>query len=79
MKKNAVQPHNLDQLAQKVWALPKTEVEQKKEILHEMIDAFKFKDKQEKFHLVVTGEDRAARLDKLAADFTLTDTDKVIK
>ncbi len=69
--------NDLGQLAQKVWQY--SDVEAKKHTLHEMVDSFKFKEKQEKFHLIITRENRPSRLDKLAADLMLADCDKVIK
>jgi hypothetical protein len=71
--------NDLGKLAQKVWSFPPTDVESKKELLHLMVDSFKFKEKQEKFHLIIDREYRPLRLDKLAADLMLADVDKVIK
>ncbi len=74
-----VKANDLGALAQAVWALPKTDIEGKKQRLHVLVDNFKFKDKQEKFHLQITKENNPNKLDKLAADLMLADTDKVIK
>jgi hypothetical protein len=71
--------NDLSKLAQKVWALPKVEVEHKKELIHEMIDSFKFKDKQEKDHIKVANFTKSSELDNFAKNLVLVDTDKVIK
>lgn len=67
---------NFDTLAQQVWL--STNVNTKREILGQMIDQFKFKAKAQKFRAqAITAN--AAKLDKLAANLMLNDTDKVIK
>lgn len=72
-----VKANNLEYQAQQVWAT--SDIPTKKMIILEMIDDFKFKAKQDQFRDLVNGTDKAARLDKLAADIMLADTDKVIK
>lgn len=72
----SVKANNLEQQAQSVWNT--SDIEQKKVLLNEMIDGFKFKAKQEHFRDMVEGTDKAARLDKLASDIMLCDTDKVV-
>jgi len=69
--------NNLEVQAQQVWST--SDIQQKKSIILEMIDNFKYKDRQEHFRDVVHYTDRAARLDKLAADLMLADVDKTIK
>ena len=68
---------NLELQAQQVWKT--TDVDEKKRIIREMIDLFRFKHRQEHFRKIVNSEDRSARLDKLASDIMLADTDKVVK
>ena len=55
-----------DELAQAVWAAQS--VEEKKELLREMVAQFKYKEKQAKFLRKIDLENRPQRLDKLAAD-----------
>jgi hypothetical protein len=69
--------HNLGEMAQQVWATKN--IAEKKTLLHDMVDDFKFKGKQDHFRVVIEGTDKAARLDKLAADLALADTDKVVQ
>jgi len=69
--------NNLEQQAQDVWT--EKNISKKKELLHEMITSFRYKAKQEQFRDIVDGTTRAARLDRLAADLMLADTDKVIR
>ena len=75
MKK--VQANNLESLAQQVWATKDVDI--KKIILDRMVDGFKFKTKQQLFYDKIKSEQRPTKLDKLAADIMLADTDKVIK
>jgi len=74
---HAVDPKNLDKLAQAVWAA--TDVDKKKAALNKMIDSFKFKDKQEAFRRKIEHENNPKRLDKIAANITLGLKDKVVK
>jgi len=68
---------NLEQQAQQVWNTP--DVAEKKTILLEMIDNFRFKARQEQFRDIVESATKGTRLDKLAADLMLVDNDKVIR
>lgn len=68
---------NMNTQAQLIWRTP--DVESKKVLLHEMVNSFRYKDKQEYFHKLINGEGRIHKLDKLAADIMLADTDKVIR
>lgn len=52
--------------AQRVWTTP--DIEGKKEILHRMIDAFKFPKKAEQFRQKVDKMTSGVALDRLAAD-----------
>jgi hypothetical protein len=67
---------NLEELAQQVWNTSDTI--SKKGFLFEMIENFKYKEKQEQFRIIVERTERSDRLDKLAADLMLADRDKVI-
>lgn len=67
---------NLEEIAQQVWNTSDTI--SKKGFLLEMINQFKYKDKQEQFRIIVERTGRSDRLDKLAADLMLADRDKVI-
>ena len=67
---------NLEEIAQQVWNTSNTI--SKKGFLLEMINQFKYKDKQEQFRIIVERTERSDRLDKLAADLMLADRDKVI-
>lgn len=62
----AMEYRQFDELAQAVWAAQS--VEEKKELLREMVGQFKFKEKQAKFMRKIEMENRPQRLDKLAAD-----------
>ena len=68
---------NLGTQAQLVWKAP--DIDSKKTLLKEMVNMFQHKSKQAHFHKLINEEMRSARLDKLAADLTLVDTDKVIR
>ena len=72
----SVKANNLEQQAQEVWNT--SDIDCKKILLHRMIDGFKFKAKQEMFRDLVVVTNKAVRLDKLAADLMLADTDKVV-
>ena len=63
--------------AQLVWRAP--DLESKKILLNEMVSLFTHKSKQTHFRKIIEGETRTTRLDKLASDLCLVDTDKVIK
>lgn len=67
---------NLETQAQEVWNV--SDIDCKKIILHRMIDDFRYKNKQEHFRDIVDSTNKAARLDKLAADLMLANVDKVI-
>jgi len=56
-----------DELAKKVWAAGTLEA--KRTELHNMINAFQFKGKQEAYRLNVDTETNLMKLDKLAANF----------
>lgn len=68
---------NLEQYAQQVWNA--SDINQKKLVLLEMIDNFKYKTKQDHFRDIVNSTSRSVRLDRLAADLMLADNDKLIK
>lgn len=72
----SIQANNLEQQAQAVWEC--LDVHGKRELLHEMVDGFKFKAKQIMFHQQIDKEKRPSKLDKLAADLMLADVDKVV-
>lgn len=67
---------NLEQLAQSVWA--SSLLTEKKLILNQMIDSFQHKSKSEEYKRLVETTMSGKRLDQLAANFMLRDTDKVI-
>lgn len=67
---------NFDTLAQQVWN--SSNIETKRQVLSLMIDQFQYKSKANKFRAqAVTAN--ATKLDQLAANIMLNDTDKVIK
>lgn len=67
---------NFDKLAQQVWN--SSNIETKRQALSQMIDQFQYKAKANKFRAqAVTAN--ATKLDQLAANIMLNDTDKVIK
>lgn len=68
---------NFEKQCQQVWKT--SDINQKKELLLLMINDFKFKKNQELFRRKVHNETNVQRLDKLASDIMLSDTDKVIK
>lgn len=73
-----IQGADLSSLAQNVWAVKS--VDAKKAALHAMINAYKFKENQEKHRRLVTAEMSAPKLDMLAKDFMLSgEGHKVIK
>lgn len=67
---------NLEKYAQMVWNTSK--LEEKKCILNQMIDSFQHKAKGEEYKQLVETTMSGKRLDQLAANFMLRDTDKVI-
>lgn len=67
---------NLEQYAQLVWNTPK--LDEKKCILNQMIDSFQHKTKVDEYKSIVENTSSSKRLDQLAANFMLRDTDKVI-
>lgn len=71
---------NYEDLAQKVWAA--NDVLEKKELLNQMIDSFRFKKKfnenVNRFRREVEREFSGRKLDRLAANLALNDTMKVI-
>lgn len=67
---------NLEKLAQKVWNTK--DLEKKREHLLNMVDAFKHKDKQQKFIKDVEKMD-SRKMDSTAANLALNNTDAVIK
>lgn len=67
MTKNKINYNAFDDLAQQVWASQGVETKRKK--LHEMVNAFQFKDKQEMYHMRVDAEMSEKKLDMLAANF----------
>lgn len=73
----AIQANNFSILAQEVWN--ERDINKKKELVNVMIDEFKFKAKQPHFRGIVTTTNSGYRLDKLASDIMLADTDKVIQ
>jgi len=66
-----VEYKNLDDMAQAVWGT--SDIDEKKALLHEMVDSFRFKDKQEKFRRDVDRTTQAGRLDYLASNIALAD------
>jgi len=66
---------NFEELAQKVWN--STDIDNKRILLNEMIDEFRYKSKQEKFRYLAS-KARITELDKLAAQIMLCDKDRVI-
>ncbi len=68
--------HNLEQTAQAVWAT--SDLDEKRRLLHEMIDSFKFKEQQVKHRRAVDTAKTGNKLDYLASGLALAD-DKVIK
>ena len=67
---------NLEQYAQLVWNTPK--LDEKKCILNQMIDSFQHQAKAQEYKSIVETTTSKTRLDQLAANFMLRDTDKVI-
>lgn len=67
---------NLEKMAQKVWNTK--DIEKKRENLLKMVDAFKHKDKQQKFVKSVETMD-ARKMDSTAANLALNNTDAVIR
>lgn len=65
----AMEYRQFDELSQAVWAAQS--VEEKKALLNEMVDQFKFKEKQLKWRRKIEMENRPNRLDKMAADLML--------
>lgn len=59
-----------------VWNTSK--LNEKKCILNQMIDSFQHKTKSEEYKQIVESTTSAKRLDQLAANFMLRDTDRVI-
>lgn len=66
---------NFDTLAQQVWT--STNINTKREIIGQMIDQFKYKAKAQKFRAIAVTAN-AAKLDDLATNLMLRDTDKVV-
>lgn len=69
--------NNLEELAQQIWNI--SDIKIKQQLLLEMIDGFRYKEKQEQFRLIVNRTIQSKRLDKLAADLMLADRDKIIQ
>lgn len=67
---------NLETYAQLVWNTQK--LEEKKCILNQMIESFQHKSKVDEYKQIVDNTSSGKRLDQLAANFMLRDTDKVI-
>lgn len=67
---------NLETYAQQVWSAPT--LDEKRRILIEMIDSFQHKTKTDEYKNVVATTNSKTRLDQLAANFMLRDTDKVV-
>lgn len=67
---------NLEKYAQMVWGTAK--IDEKKCILNQMIDSFQHKSKSDEYKQIVQETMSLTRLDQLAANFMLRDTDKVI-
>tara|TARA_R110000868_G_scaffold9000_10_gene45706 strand:+ start:51608 stop:51820 length:213 start_codon:yes stop_codon:yes gene_type:complete len=68
--------NNLEKQAQAVWAASSTTA--KKTILTEMVDSFKHKAKQDIFYEQIGSIIHPTRLDQLAANIMLCDTDAVV-
>jgi hypothetical protein len=67
---------NYDAMAQKVWAA--TNVNEKRAIINEMIDSFQYPAKADTFRRQAATAS-ANRLDQMAANLMLNDTDAVVK
>lgn len=66
---------NYDELAQKVWGT--ADINEKRQYINEMIDNFQYPSKADKFREGVMRAS-AKRLDQIAANLMLNDTDKVL-
>lgn len=67
---------NFDTLAQQVWQA--TNKDTKLEIVNQMIDQFKYKAKAQKFRAIAVTAS-STKLDQLASNLMLNDTDAVVK
>lgn len=68
--------NNLERQAQAVWIATNTQT--KKALLMDMVAAFKHKKKQEMFYEQISLAMKPTKLDQLAANIMLCDTDAVI-
>ena len=66
---------NFEELAKQVWN--SADINNKRIVLNEMIDQFRYKSKQEKFRYLAS-KARITELDNLAAQIMLCDKDRVI-
>lgn len=67
---------NLGSIAQEVWEA--SGVDEKRQLVHEMINTFKYKDKQVKYRRIADSINVPGKLDSLASNLMLAD-EKVIK
>ena len=65
MKTKDIYP-NFDELAQGVWAAQT--LEKKKELCRQMVDQFRYKEKQNQFYREIDRATNKTRLDRMAAD-----------
>ena len=68
--------NSLDEICQAVWAAK--DINDKKNLFLRAISSFKYKEKQDLFAKNVKRENKAERLDAMAANLILNKTDKVV-
>lgn len=68
---------NFEQLAQQIWSV--SSLDEKKQLLGEMVNQFQYKAKQEEFRRKVSVLSSNRKADKLASDIMLADSMKVTR
>jgi len=68
--------NNLESICTKVWET--TNIEEKKELLKQAVQSFRYKAKSQEFISTIDVEKNANRLDSMASNLILNRTDKVV-